>query len=156
MTSSAPDLDAIVRISVVHAERRIDLAIPGRLPLVEVLRALDEEVLAVVERKSLEDLTSSLASGKMAYRMGELETVPHAAVVVEERYSEIFKLTHVRPALIADLLGESQVRWPSVPIIFAETRALAEEWTFRFLGAAVAEHTMGEQARRVLPDRSDG
>ena len=37
MTSSAPDLDAIVRISVVHAERRIDLAIPGRLPLVEVL-----------------------------------------------------------------------------------------------------------------------
>lgn len=38
MTSSAtPDLDAIVRISVVHQERRVDLAIPGRLPLVEVL-----------------------------------------------------------------------------------------------------------------------
>lgn len=37
MTSSASDLDAIVRISVVHSERRIDLAIPGRLPLVEVL-----------------------------------------------------------------------------------------------------------------------
>lgn len=37
MSSAATDFDAIVRISVVHAERRIDLAIPGRLPLVEVL-----------------------------------------------------------------------------------------------------------------------
>lgn len=37
VTSAVPDLDTIVRISVVHAERRIDLAIPGRLPLVEVL-----------------------------------------------------------------------------------------------------------------------
>lgn len=38
MTPSAlPNLDAIVRISVVHADRRVDLAIPGRLPLVEVL-----------------------------------------------------------------------------------------------------------------------
>ena len=111
--------------------------------------------MAVVERKSLEDLTSSLASGKMAYRMGELETVPHAAVVVEERYSEIFKLTHVRPALIADLLGESQIRWPSVPIIFAQTRALAQEWTYRFLAAALQEHLHGEQAHRLLPDGTE-
>ena len=116
---------------------------------------LDEEVVAVVERKSLEDLTSSLASGKMAYRMGGLETVPHAAVVVEERYSEIFKLTHVRPSLIADLLGESQIRWPSVPIIFAQTRALAQEWTYRFLAAALQEHLHGEQAHRLLRDGTE-
>ncbi|QIM19348.1 type VII secretion integral membrane protein EccD [Leucobacter coleopterorum] len=37
MSSSAPDLDSIVRVSVVHAERRTDVAIPGRLPLIEVL-----------------------------------------------------------------------------------------------------------------------
>ncbi|MGO3146145.1 MAG: type VII secretion integral membrane protein EccD [Leucobacter sp.] len=38
LTSSASlELDAIVRISVVHQERRVDLAIPGRLPLIEVL-----------------------------------------------------------------------------------------------------------------------
>lgn len=35
--SAPPELDAIVRVSVVHADRRVDLAIPGRLPLVEVL-----------------------------------------------------------------------------------------------------------------------
>lgn len=37
MNSAVPDLDSVMRVSVVHAERRIDLAIPGRLPLVEVL-----------------------------------------------------------------------------------------------------------------------
>jgi hypothetical protein len=30
------------------------------------------------------------------------------------------------------------VRYPTVPITFCETRPLAEEWTYRFLGAALA------------------
>ena len=34
---ASPQLDAIVRISVTHAERRVDLTVPGRLPLVELL-----------------------------------------------------------------------------------------------------------------------
>lgn len=37
MAENASTLDVLVRISVVHAERRIDLAIPGQIPLVEVL-----------------------------------------------------------------------------------------------------------------------
>ena len=32
-------------------------------------------------------------------------------------------------------LAEAQVRNPSVPIVFAETRPLAEDWTYRFLAA---------------------
>ena len=39
---------------------------------------------------------------------------------------------------LADLLARVQVRYPSVPIVFCETRPLAEEWRFRFLGAALA------------------
>ena len=57
-------------------------------------------------------------------------------MVVEERYSEVFRLTFVRPAVVADALAECQVRWPSVPIVFCETRKLAQEWTYRFLAAA--------------------
>jgi hypothetical protein len=49
-----------------------------------------------------------------------------AAVVVEDRYSQIFKLSYVRPAVVADGLAELQVRWPGVPIVFCETRQLAE------------------------------
>lgn len=112
---------------------------------------VDGELVAVVERKSLADLSGSLSSGRLAYRMGELAAVARAALVVEDRYSSIFKLEHVRPSLIADLVGECQVRWPTVPIIWAENRALAQEWTYRFLAGAVQEHRMGEAARRILP-----
>jgi hypothetical protein len=33
-------------------------------------------------------------------------------------------------------LAELQVRWPTIPIVFCETRPLAEEWTYRYLAAA--------------------
>lgn len=93
-------------------------------------------VLAAVERKSLADLVSSLTTGKLKYQLTELASLPRAAVVVEDRYSAVFRLEHVRPALVADMLGECQVRWPMVPIVFCETRKLAQEWTYRFLAAA--------------------
>jgi hypothetical protein len=35
-----------------------------------------------------------------------------------------------------DGLVELQVRWPNVPVVFCESRQLAEEWTYRFLAAA--------------------
>jgi hypothetical protein len=59
-------------------------------------------------------------------------------VVVEDRYSAVFKLDRLRPAMVADGLAEVQIRWPNVPIVFCETRPLAEEWTYRFLAAARA------------------
>jgi hypothetical protein len=60
-------------------------------------------------------------------------------MVVEDRYSSVFKLERVRPSVVAEALGEAQARFPTVPIIFAETRPLAQEWTYRFLGAALIE-----------------
>jgi hypothetical protein len=95
-------------------------------------------LIASVERKSMADLVASLTGGKLRYALAELAALPRAAVVVEDRYSQVFKLEHVRPALVADGLAELQVRWPNVPIVFCETRLLAEEWTYRFLAAARA------------------
>lgn len=114
---------------------------------------LGDALLATVERKSLADLVSSLTTGKLKYQLAELAAVPRAAVVVEDRYSQVFKSEHVRPAVIADGLAECQVGWPNVPVLFLETRALAQEWTYRFLAAAWAaaahEHG-GEHALRQL------
>jgi ERCC4 domain len=99
---------------------------------------VEGRLIAAVERKSLADLTSSLINGKLRYALGDLAALPRAAIVIEDRYSQIFKLDWVRPAVVADGLAELQVRWPSVPITFAETRQLAEEWTYRYLAAAHA------------------
>ena len=93
-------------------------------------------LVAAVERKSLTDLVSSLLNGTLRHALGELAALPRAAVVVEDRYSQVFKLDWVRPALVADGLAELQVRWSGVPIIFTESRPLAEEWVYRYLAAA--------------------
>ncbi|MEV7230797.1 histone-like nucleoid-structuring protein Lsr2 [Polymorphospora sp. NPDC051019] len=93
-------------------------------------------LVAAVERKSLADLVASLTSGKLKFALADLAALPRAALVVEDRYSRVYALTRVRPAVVADGLAEVQVAWPNVPIVFCETRKLAEEWTYRFLAAA--------------------
>ena len=107
---------------------------------------VDDELIAVVERKSLTDFASSLTSGKLEYRLADLEQIPRGVVLVEDRYSAIFKLEHVRPSVVADMLAECQVRHPTVPIIFAETRALAQEWAYRFFGAAVRDRQQADES----------
>ena len=98
----------------------------------------DGRLIASVERKSLADLVGSLIAGRLRYQVADLASLPRAAVVIEDRYSQVFKLDRVRPAAIADGLAELQVRWPNVPLVFCETRQLAQEWTYRFLAAAQA------------------
>ena len=74
-------------------------------------------------------------------------------MVVEERYSQVFKLDHVRPSVVADGIAECQIRFPTVPIIFCDTRKLAQEWTYRFLAAArvgLSEEMVGDLAVRGL------
>ncbi len=95
-------------------------------------------VVAAVERKSMNDLVGSLTSGRLRFALGELATLPRAAVVVEDRFSQVFSTDYVRPSQVADGLAELQIRWPTVPIVYCETRKLAEEWTYRYLAAAHA------------------
>ncbi|MEO7070926.1 MAG: ERCC4 domain-containing protein [Nostocoides sp.] len=78
----------------------------------------DGQVVAVVERKSLEDLVGSLTGGRMRSTLTELAGMPRAAVVVEARYSAVFGLTHVRPSVIAEMVavpGSCAARTPPGP-----------------------------------------
>ena len=111
---------------------------------------VDGDLVAAVERKSLDDLSSSLLNGKLRFALAELSGLPRAAVVVEDKYSRIFALTHVRPSVVADAVAECQARYPAVPIIFAETRALAQEWTYRFLAAAAHEVALEQRGEPLL------
>jgi hypothetical protein len=74
-------------------------------------------------------------------RLGE---VGRAAVVVEGRYSALFKLEYVPSAFIADGLARLQVRYPEIPVVFADSRKYAEEWTYRFLVAALSDSKSGD------------
>jgi transposase InsO family protein len=83
----------------------------------------------------------------LAFQMQRLAEVGAAAVVVEGRYSALFSLEHVPAAFIADGLARLQVRYPETPVVFADSRKFAEEWTYRFLAAALAD-SMGSGVAR--------
>jgi hypothetical protein len=118
-------------------------------PVVLVRRALPggdygalvgDAVAAVVERKTLENLATSLSDGTLAFQMQRLAEVSHAAVVVEADYPDLFRTQPGRGSWLADMLGRLAVRYPEVPVVFAGSRRFAEEWAYRFLGAAVGDY----------------
>jgi hypothetical protein len=93
-------------------------------------------VVCAVERKTANDFASSATSGVLGFAMADLSALPAAAVVVEDSYSAVISHSHVRAGWLADVIARLQVRAPNVPIVWAETRALAEDWTYRFLATA--------------------
>jgi len=72
--------------------------------------------------------------------LSELAALPCAAVVVEERYGTLVRQPRVRAGWLCELVAQLQVRYPGVPVVFAVSRELAEDWTHRFLAAAFAQH----------------
>jgi ERCC4-type nuclease len=98
-------------------------------------------VLATVERKSLENLAATLSDGALAFQLQRLAELPLAAIVVEARYSALFKLEHVNGSWLADQLARLEVRYPEIHLVFADSRRFAEEWTYRFLTTAFTDAT---------------
>src|SRR6266566_2753718 len=103
------------------------------------VQTTDGTVLAAVERKSLDNLAATLSDGTLAFQMQRLGELPLAAVVVEARYSALYKLEHVNGSWLADQLARLEVRYPEVHLVFADSRCFAEEWTYRFLTTALAD-----------------
>jgi hypothetical protein len=108
------------------------------------------EVVAAVERKAIGDLAASLSNGSLAFELGKLAALDRAAVVVEGSYGKLIghAAEHVPAGFLPDLLARVQVRYPEIPIVFCDNRALAEEWTFRWLGAALVE-SVAEDALKL-------
>jgi hypothetical protein len=99
----------------------------------------DGSILAAVERKKFDNFVGGVVDGSLLFQLAELSELPRAAVVVEGRYEDLLGLRHTTPGWVMDLVARIQVRYPSVPIVFAGSRKHAEEYTYRFLGAARAE-----------------
>lgn len=103
------------------------------------VHAPDGTLLAAVERKSLDNLASTLSDGTLAFQFQRLAELPLAAVVVEARYGALFKLEHVNGNWLADQLARLQVRYPEIQLVFGDSRPHAQDWTYRFLTAALAD-----------------
>jgi hypothetical protein len=103
------------------------------------LRDAQGELLATVERKTLDNLATSLSDGSLAFQMARLAEVPLAAVAVEGRYAALLSHAHAPPGWLADQLVRLQARYPQVPVVFLDSRRHAEDWTHRFLATALTD-----------------
>ena len=97
------------------------------------------ELLAAVERKTLENLATSLSDGSLVFQMGRLADLPLAAVAVEGRYAALLSHAHAPAGWLADQLVRVQTRYPQVPVVFLDSRRHAEDWTHRFLATALTD-----------------
>lgn len=140
--------DAELQVAMDSAERyawrfpgcRIDR---WRLPAGDYALVTPEGIVAVIERKTLENLLAEMANLPVLHqRLAELLTFPHAALVVEARYSDLFRPDRVapyQPAFTARAVAEIQAFHPRLPIVFAGNRKLAQEWALRFFQAVRAK-----------------
>jgi len=105
-------------------------------------------MIATVERKTFENLVASLSDGTLAFQMQRLSEVARAAVVVEGRYSALFKLEHVPSAFIADGLARLQVRYPEIPVPPKERLGTDNERRPSGRGSALQTAAMNSPSRR--------
>ncbi len=109
-------------------------------------------IVAVVERKTFENLRSDLSNLPIFHqKLGEIEAYAHSALVVEANYSDFLnpdKLTVYTPSFVAKALAELSALHPKTNIIFAGNRKLANEWTLRFF-EAIESHE-----NDVFPDKA--
>jgi hypothetical protein len=111
------------------------------VPAGDAIHSPDGTILAAVERKSLENLAATLSDGTLAFQLQRLAELPLAAVVIEARYSALYKLDHVDGNWLADQLARLEVRYPKVHLVVADSRRYAEDWTYRFLTTALTDTT---------------
>jgi len=109
-----------------------------RLPVGDYAVMRDDVVLAAVERKTPQDLAGAAVGGALGLVLADLERAAHAAVVVEGRLSDVVKAAErgrVRSGWLLDVIAALQAAHPRVQWMFAETRAFAEDWAYRWLAA---------------------
>ena len=113
-----------------------------KLPVGDYALEVEDRIVAVVERKTLENLLTDFAQVKgLHQQLAELGSYPHAALVVEAQYADFGNPGKIRrwpAAHLLRVLGELTTLHPTVPVVFAGNRKLANVWTERFFAAVAA------------------
>ncbi|MCL0065617.1 ERCC4 domain-containing protein [Dehalococcoidia bacterium] len=122
-----------------HTER-------GSLPIGDYALMDGNNMLAVVERKTLDNLLGDFAMMPVLHqRLAELATHKNHALVIEAPYADFLnpkKVHHYTPSFCAKAIGELYVLHPNLRIVFCANRKVANEWTRHYF-ASVWELTQG-------------
>lgn len=116
-----------------------------QLPAGDYALFYNNEIEAIVERKSFENFKADIANLPILHqKLGELEKYRHSALVIEANYSDYLnpdKLGIYTPSYMSKVIAEIFAFHPKFQIIFAGNRKLANEWTLRFFQAIVSHES---------------
>ena len=150
---------AVPMTVAIDSAERYPWRFPGATTLRRRLAAGDYALLkdgrteAVVERKTFDNLLGDIgAIQALHHALADLAHLPAAALVVEAQYADFLDAARLAgrwPAgHLARVLAELQAMHPTLPIVFAGNRKLANAWCLRFF-AACAQRAAAPQLELV-------
>jgi hypothetical protein len=139
---------------VIDSAERYPWRFPGasitrrKLPVGDYGLMIDDQLTAVVERKSFDNLLGDVgALQALHHQLADLASVPVSALVIEAEYRDFLDPARLEgrwpAAHLARVLGEVSALHPRLPIIFAGNRKSANAWTHQFFVSLAS--------RRVAP-----
>lgn len=159
--------EAVLDLAIDAAER-YPWSFPGarvvrrRLPVGDYALLHEDRVVAIAERKTLDNLLRDLSQWKgLQQHLAELSAWPHAAVVIEAQYGDLgdpAKIGAWPAAHLLRVVAEASALFPRLPLVFAGNRKLANVWTQRWFAAVAARLTqpvpdaVRESVARFEPD----
>jgi len=126
----------------------------AKLPVGDYALKKENEILAVVERKTYDNLLSEF--GKMHafhQQLGELSAYKYAALVIEANYSDFLnpnKIKFYTTSFATKAIAELYALHPKLNIVFAGNRKLANEWTYRFFSAVISHEE--DKPKQIISD----
>ncbi len=133
---------------VVDVHERYPWRFPGarvvvrRLPVGDYALLDGERIVAVVERKAIENFLVDIHEIRgLHQQLAELGAYPHAALVIEAPYRDLANPARTGrwpPSHVLRVVAELTALHPTVPVVFAGNRKLANAWTQRFFAAVAA------------------
>jgi len=134
--------ELVVRI---HSNERYPWRFPGAVTERGTVSAGDyalmdgEKMLAVVERKTLDNLLADFGTMPVLHqRLAELAAQDNHALVIEAPYADFLnpkKVHHYNPGFCAKAIAELYALHPHLRIVFCANRKVANEWTRHFFAA---------------------
>lgn len=135
LVSRSSSTEFIIRI---HSNERYPWRFPGShtergsLPVGDYALMDEDNMLAVVERKTLDNFLADFGMMPVLHqRVAELATHDNHALVVEAPYTDFLnpkKVHHYSPAFCAKAIAELYILHPNLRIVFCANRKVANEW----------------------------
>ena len=111
----------------------------GTIPAGDYALMDGDKILAVVERKTLDNLLADFGTMLVLHqRLAELAAQHNHALVIEAPYADFLdskKVHHYTPSFCAKAIAELYALHPGLRIVFCANRKVANEWTWHFFAA---------------------